>query len=112
MVEIAPFKAIRYNSAKLPNLSNVICPPYDVIGVTDFHRLMARHPQNIVRVELPKTQGKQDKYRVASDFCTRWQNQRLLTREKEPCFYGYEERFAVGNTPYFRRGFFAALRVE
>src|SRR5581483_6578583 len=37
---------------------------------------------------------------------------RILTMEKEPCFYGYEERFSVGNTPFFRRGFFAALRVE
>ena len=112
MVEISPFHAIRYNLNKLPNLSNVICPPYDVISVTDFHRLLARHPQNIVRVELPKTQGKQDKYQMAADFWRRWQNNRTLVREKEPCFYGYEERFSVGNTPYFRRGFLTALRVE
>jgi uncharacterized protein (DUF1015 family) len=112
MVEISPFRAIRYNLNKLPNLSNVICPPYDVISVTDFHRLMARHPQNIVRVELPKTQGAKDKYQVAADFWKRWQNNRTLTPEKEPCFYGYEERFTVGPTPYFRRGFIAALRVE
>ncbi len=112
MVEISPFKAIRYNLTKLPNLSNVICPPYDVIGVTDFHRLLARHPSNIVRVELPKTQGRQDKYQVAAEFWNRWQNKRILTREKEPCFYGYEERFSVGNQAFFRRGFFAALRVE
>src|ERR1700733_5943927 len=112
MVEISPFKAIRYNLVKLPNLSNVICPPYDVIGVTDFHRLLARHPSNIVRVELPKTQGRQDKYQVAAEFWNRWQNKRILTREKEPCFYGYEERFSVGNQAFFRRGFFAALRVE
>src|ERR1043166_2184655 len=112
MVEIAPFKAIRYNLNRLPNLSNVICPPYDVIGVTDFHRLMARHPLNIVRVELPKTQGKRDKYEVAADFWKRWQNNRTLVREKDPCLYGYEERFSVGSASYFRRGFFAALRIE
>ncbi len=82
MVEISPFKAIRYNLNKLPNLSNVICPPYDVIGVTDFHRLLARHPQNIVRVELPKTQGRQDKYQVAAEFWTRWQNKRILIARK------------------------------
>jgi len=112
MVEIAPFKAIRYNLNRLPNLSNLICPPYDVISVTDYHRLTAAHPQNIVRVELPMTQGKQDKYQVAADYWKRWLNNRTLVREKEPCFYGYEERFSVGNIPCFRRGFFAALRVE
>ena len=30
MVDIAPFKAIRYNLNRFPNLSNLICPPYDV----------------------------------------------------------------------------------
>src|SRR5438045_2753978 len=111
MVEIAPFKAIRYNLAKLPNLSDVVCPPYDIIGVPDYHRLMARNPQNIVRVELPKTQGKKDRYEVASDFWHRWLNNRTFVREKDASFYGYEERFSVGSESYFRRGFFAALRV-
>ena len=112
MVEIAPFKAIRYNLTKLPNLSNLICPPYDVIGVPDYHRLLARHPKNIVRIELPLAQGRKSKYEVAGEYWNQWQNQRILTREKEPCFYGYEERFSVSGQPYFRRGFFAALRVE
>src|SRR5262249_28592252 len=112
MVEIAPFKAIRYNLVKFPSLSNLICPPYDVIGITDFHRLMARHPQNMVRVELPRTQGKKDKYELAAEFWSRWQNNRTLIREKEASFYGYEERFYVANQPFFRRGFLAALRVE
>jgi uncharacterized protein (DUF1015 family) len=112
MVEIAPFRAIRYNLNRLPNLSSIICPPYDVIGITDYHRLMGAHPQNIVRVELPMTQGKKEKYEVAADFWRRWQNKRLLIREKEPCLYGYEERFSVGNQPCFRRGFMAALRLE
>jgi uncharacterized protein (DUF1015 family) len=111
-VEISPFKAIRYNLQKLPNLSSLICPPYDVISITDYHRLVEGHPQNLVRVELPMTQGKEDKYHLAAQYWTRWLNNRTLIREKEPCFYGYEERFTVGIKPCFRRGFFAALRVE
>jgi len=112
MVEIAPFKAIRYNLIKLPNLSDIVSPPYDVISVPEYHRLLARHPKNIVRIELPLAQGKKSKYEVAGEFWSQWQNQRVLIREKEPCFYGYEERFSVSGVPYFRRGFFAALRVE
>jgi len=112
VVEVAPFKAIRYNLAKLPNLSNVICPPYDVISVPEYHRLLAGHPKNIVRIELPLAQGRMDKYEVAGQFWKQWQNQRILVREKEPSFYGYEERFSVSGQPFFRRGFFAALRVE
>src|SRR2546430_11205118 len=112
MVEIAPFRAIRYNLNRLPNLSTLICPPYDIISITDYHRLTAGNPQNIVRVELPMTQGKKDKYQVAAEFWDRWQKNRVLIREKEPSFYGHEERFSVGNQPCFRREFLAALRVE
>src|SRR5580765_8023437 len=112
MVEIAPFKAIRYNPVKTPNLSNVICPPYDVISVPEYHRLLARSPGNLVRVELPMGQGQQDRYAAAAKFWQKWQNQRVLLQDKEPAYYGYEQRFLVGTQPYFRRGFFAALKLE
>src|SRR5271170_5706702 len=112
MVEIAPFKAIRYNDAKFGTLSNVICPPYDVIGVPEYHRLLAHHPQNIVRIELPLAHGKEDRYELAASLWQRWQKQRVLVEDKEPAFYGYEQRFTVGGETCVRSGFFAALRVE
>ncbi len=112
MVEIAPFKALRYNLKRHPSLSQIICPPYDVISITDYHRLMGRSPWNMVRVELPMTQGSKDKYEVAALFWKKWQNNKTLIREKEPCFYGYEQRFNVSGAPFVRQGFFAALRVE
>jgi uncharacterized protein (DUF1015 family) len=112
MVEIAPFRALRYNTSKVSNLSNVICPPYDVISVADYHRLLKRHPLNLVRIELPMSQGKEDRYGVAAKFWQRWQNQRILVEDREPAYYGYEQRFLVGTQPYFRRGFFAALKLE
>src|SRR5262249_8437408 len=81
-------------------------------SVPDYHRLMARQPQNIVRIELPRTQGRQDKYHVSAEFWKKWQSRKILIQEKEPCLYGYEQRFSVGNQTYYRRGFFAALRLE
>ncbi len=112
MVEIAPFKAVRYNLSRHSNLSKLICPPYDVISITDYHRLLNKSQQNMVRIELPMAQGTKDKYQVAAGFWQKWQNNKTLTREKEPSFYGYEQRFAVGTQSFFRRGFFAALRIE
>jgi uncharacterized protein (DUF1015 family) len=112
MVEIAPFKAIRFNPNKFSNLSNVISPPYDVISVPEYDKLLKRHPQNIVRIELPLAQGKQDRYAVAAALWQKWERQRILSQDKLPSFYGYEQRFSVGNEAYFRRGFFAALRIE
>jgi uncharacterized protein (DUF1015 family) len=112
MVQIAPFKSIRFNPSKVPNLSNVICPPYDVIGVPEYDRLLKRHPQNIVRIELPLAQGKQDRYAIAAQLWKRMQAQRILLEDKEPAYFGYEQRFSAGSESYVRRGFFAALRLE
>src|SRR3989344_6633815 len=112
MVEISPFRAIRYNLSKIPNVSTVICPPYDVIAVPDYLRLSQRSPFNLVRVELPLTQGKQDRYAVAAKLWNRWQNQRVLLEDRQPAYYGYEQRFMAGSQPTFRRGFFAALKLE
>ncbi len=112
MVDVAPFKAIRYNSKKYANLSGVISPPYDVISVPEYDKLLKRDPNNIVRIELPLAQGKQDRYEIAAQLWKRWQNQRALAEDKEPAFYGYEQRFSVGSEAYFRRGFFAAMRLE
>ena len=112
MVEISPFRAIRYNASKVPNLSVVICPPYDIISVPEYHQLLKRSPLNMVRIELPWAQAKGDRYAIAAGFWKRWQNQRILLEEKQPAYYGYEQRFLVGTQPYFRRGFFAALRLQ
>jgi uncharacterized protein (DUF1015 family) len=112
MATIAPFRAVRYNTSKVSNLSNVICPPYDVISVADYHGLLKKNPLNLVRVELPLAQGKVDRYAEANKFWQKWQNQRVLLQDKEPAYYGYEQRFLVGTQPFFRRGFFAALKLE
>jgi uncharacterized protein (DUF1015 family) len=112
MVEIAPFRALRYNPAKVPNLSSVICPPYDVIPVSDYHRLLGRSPLNLVRVELPMGKGQEDRYTQSAKFFKTWQSQRILVEDRQAAFYGYEQRFLVGTQPFFRRGFFAALKLE
>lgn len=112
MVEISPFKAIRFNGSRFSNLSTLISPPYDVISVPEYDKLIKRDINNIVRVELPLAQGKQDRYEIAAQLWKKWQNQRVLAEDKEPAFYGYEQRFSVGSEAYFRRGFFAAMRLE
>jgi len=112
MSDISPFRAIRYNPSKITNQSAVICPPYDVVGVPEYHRLLGRNPNNLIRVELPLAQKKSDRYAVAAKFWSMWQNQRILLQDKQPAYYGYEQRFTVGNETFFRRGFFAALKLE
>ncbi len=112
MVDILPFPAIRYNLNKVANLSKVVCPPYDVIATPEYHKLLERSPENLVRIELPLSKGKTDRYAEAAKYWKRWQRERVLTQDKEPSFYGYEQRFTVGTDVFTRRGFFAAMRIE
>ena len=48
-------------------LSDLICPPYDVIDEPERQRLLARSPFNFVRIELPED-GEDDKYARAAQF--------------------------------------------
>ena len=112
MADIIPFQAIRFNEAKFATTSKVMCPPYDVIHVPEYHKLLERHANNIVRIELPLQQGKTDRYKVAAEFWTKWQKQRVLVEDKTPGYYGYEQRFSANGENFIRRGFFAALRLE
>ena len=51
--EIRPFRALRYDRSTVPDLGLVVAPPYDVIGPDEHERLLARHPANVVRLDLP-----------------------------------------------------------
>ena len=59
--EIRPFRALRYDPevGRRPR-RQVVAPPYDVIG-PDLHRaLLARHPRNAVRLDLPAGEPGED----------------------------------------------------
>ena len=57
MPQIRAFRALRFDLEVVGDLSRVVCPPYDVIG-PDLHQiLLARHPANAVRLDLPEIQA-------------------------------------------------------
>ena len=54
MAIIAPFRGLYYNPAKVPNLTEVVTPPYDVIRPAEREAFAARHPNNMVHLILPQ----------------------------------------------------------
>ena len=54
MAIIAPFRGLHYNPAKVPNLTEVVTPPYDVIRPAEREAFAARHPNNMVHLILPQ----------------------------------------------------------
>ena len=115
--EIRPFRALRYDPSTVPDPALVVAPPYDVIGPDEHERLLARHPANIVRLDLPRDEigdEPDDRYRRAARTLAAWRSDGTLHKDPHPSIYVYEQAYRVPGTDVERtqRGFFARLRLE
>ena len=84
MVNIQPFKAVRYNSAKINDLDLVISPPSDSISTAEQARFFKRNPYNFMHLDLAKTLHS---HQAAGDTLRQWVEQRVLLQDQEPAFY-------------------------
>jgi uncharacterized protein (DUF1015 family) len=114
--EIRPFRALRFDRDKVGDLSRVVCPPYDVIGPELHQTLLARHPANAVRLDLPEIQGGEpdDRYRRAARTLSNWRMDGTLRKDGQPSIYVYEQTYQVPGSGQTRtqRGFFGRLFLE
>ncbi len=117
MPEIRPFRALRYDRSTIEDESLVLAPPYDVIDPAEHERLLARHPANVVRLELPREEPgdePDDRYRRAARTLAAWRSDGTLHKDPHPSIYVYEQAYLVPGTevPRVQRGYFARLRLE
>ncbi|MBI5502201.1 MAG: DUF1015 domain-containing protein [Deltaproteobacteria bacterium] len=134
MATISPFRGIRYDPARVGDLSRVVAPPYDVIPPELHRRLLERHPRNIVHIDFGPTRADdtpgRDRYSRAAAHLRAWQDEGTLVRDPRPALYLYEQEFSLDPPadpagprpptadprrfppPIVRRGFLAALRLS
>jgi len=110
VAEFIPLRAFRYDASVAGPLSDLICPPYDVIDEAERERLYARSPNNFVRIEFP-TDGPDDKYARAARDLGNWIRHDILRRDQRESFYLHEHEFDVAGQRVLRRGIFGALRL-
>jgi uncharacterized protein (DUF1015 family) len=111
MAEIVPFAGLRYDLARIDDPARVLAPPYDVIGEAERAELEARHPHNVVRLELPRGEG-DARYGAAANLLGAWRAEGVLKREATPSMYLYEQQFTWAGKTYTRQGFIAGVRLE
>jgi uncharacterized protein (DUF1015 family) len=114
---IKPFRALRYEPETVGDLALVTSPPYDVILPDEHRALLARHPRNVVRLDLPTEEagdGPDDRYRRAARTFAAWRSDGTFHRDPRPSLYVYEQDYVVPGTNVSRiqRGFLARLRLE
>lgn len=117
MANIIPFRGLRYNTKKIPDLKAVTTPPYDVISPEEQDAFYALHPNNIIRLELNKILDSDtpdnNRYTRSAAFLKEWIDEQILVFEENPAVYLYEEVFTLknGETKSFK-GFMTLVELE
>lgn len=94
MPRFEPFAALRYDPAAVgAPLEDLIAPPYDVLSEHDVDELAARHPDNIVNVDVPRERDGDGRYDTAAAVLARWISDGVLVRDAVPSFTVYRMRF-------------------
>ncbi len=107
MVDIRPFKAIRYTQ-KAGNPENLITQPYDKIDPAMQKGYYAKSLYNYCRLILPL---EQNKYEVANERIMQWLKEGILAKETQPAIFVSRQEFMLDGKKYVRTGIIAALRL-
>jgi uncharacterized protein (DUF1015 family) len=98
------------------DVSALVAPPYDVIDAEMRQALLARHPHNVVGLELPD--GPLDpalpgnRYETGRATWDRWRHDGILVDDETPAVYVLEQSWQHDGRPMRRRAFVAAVRLH
>jgi uncharacterized protein (DUF1015 family) len=122
MARIYPFRALRYDTARV-RMEDVVTQPYDKITPEMQQRYYERSPYNLIRIILgkhepgdtepqeflPAGEHAHNCYTRAAEYLKNWRADRILAEEGEPALYGYSQTYTVPHTSEVRerRGFIA-----
>ena len=115
MATIKPFRGIRYAPEAVGALSEVICPPYDMIGSNLKAELRQRSPYNAVHLEggeQPDPTDPQAGYRNAARLYRQWRAAGILQQDDAPSFYLMRHSYRLNGRSHEHLGLFAAVLVE
>lgn len=112
MAHIEPFRAFRYDPARVP-LQQVATQPYDKITPEMQERYYSANPHNLVRIILGKrsaTDGPTDNvYSRAANYFADWRRSGVLVQDAQPSLYRYCQEFSLPDGSKQERGGFIAL---
>jgi uncharacterized protein (DUF1015 family) len=117
MAEIFPFRAYRYNAARV-DPAKVLTQPYDKITPAMADKYAAASPYNLIPVEkgkaLPDDTPGNNVYTRAATALEDWIRAGVIARDATPSLYAYFQEYTVPGTSdrRVRKGFIALGRLE
>lgn len=109
MAEIKGYKGLRFNCEKAGKIEELVCPPYDIISDQQREEYIKTNPHNIIRLELPKGDGK---YNKAAEILKDWLEKGILIKEDKPAIYIYEEEFTAYGERKAIKGIICRVKLE
>src|SRR5207245_10399910 len=98
MAHIEPFRALRYDPARVA-LPSVVTQPYDKITPEMQDRYYAASTYNLVRIILGKQQAGdhpgENTYTRAAEVFRDWRRQGIFIQDTQPSVYVYSQRLAI-----------------
>ena len=107
MVDIRPFKAIRYTE-KAGDPANLIAKPYDKISSTMQKTYYEKSPYNYCRLILPL---ENNKYDAAKQRLQKWVSEGAMSKDAKPAVFVFRQEFTFSGRTCVRTGLTAALRL-
>jgi uncharacterized protein (DUF1015 family) len=111
VANIKPFKALVYDSDKIKDYADVVCPPYDVISEAEKAAYYGRSEQNLIHVLLPEFGNGKDKYQHAAEILKSWIKEGVLKEEEKPAVYFYSQQYSIRGEKKTRLGFISLLHL-
>lgn len=121
MSTIIPFHGTIYDAKIVGDVANVVAPPYDIIDPATQKALHARHPQNIIRLELgldqPGDGPSNNRYTRARSTLRDWLRSGALKRDAQPTLYyhtiEYTPPYSTPGAPTrVLKGFLSSVKLE
>ena len=109
MLQVKPFRAMRFNTQKAGTISSLCCPPYDIISEEQRKAYIAANEHNIIRLELPRGETP---YETAGATLKEWLAEGVLAQDDKAGIYLYEEEFTVKGETKRVKGFISLVKLE
>ncbi|MFF4587224.1 DUF1015 family protein [Streptomyces sp. NPDC001388] len=84
-LQLRPFRAVRYDTDRVGDLTDLLAPPYDDLGATRARELR-RHPHHVARLLYA------DAPQAAARELGRWLRRGVLRRDERPALYVYQQQ--------------------
>ena len=105
LADIKAFRGVRY-TANAGAMSDLVCPPYDIVGEAEKQELLNRNANNCIRLELPSS------YDAAAEAFKAALASGVLKQDDEDSVYVTQAEFEVNHRRYWLKGFIALEKLH